>query len=48
MDTIQEKIRTLKSQLRDQLGNPNHGKKWLEGLALVQTTATGGNYAKQL
>ena len=48
IDTIKEKIRTLKSQLREQLGDPNCQEKWLEGLALAQTTATSGNYAKRL
>jgi len=48
IDTIQEKIRTLKSQLWDQLGNPNRHEKWLEGLALMQTAATGGDYTKCL
>jgi len=46
MDTIQEKIGTLESQLRDQLGDPNCCEKWLEGLALAQTAVTGGNYKK--
>jgi len=45
---IHQQLQTKKSQLRQKLGNPNHRKKWLEGLAMAQTAETGSDPVKRL